>query len=344
MTTMTDQDAVLVALRRIIRATDQNSKRLGRSTGLTVPQIVLLRAIDSHPEATQGFLTGQVSLSPATVSTILDRLEERGLIHRTRNNRDKRMVNVSLSAEGRRLLAGAPQPLQEEFRARFNNLPAAQQHLIVQALDNVATMMDAHDIDAAPMLTLGNIPEQLPAGMGDVRLRPATAEDGAALHALVRICPPLDQNSMYCNLLQCAHFGDTAVVAERDGKLMGAITGYCPPGRDDTLFVWQVATHPDMRGKGLARQMLNHLLARDSLIAVRFLETTVTPDNKPSMALFTALARERGTSLVRSPLFERDRHFHGNHDTEWLLRIGPMSPRGAPVHPSHQAKEAVNGA
>ena len=94
---MNDQDAVLVALRQIIRATDQNSKRLGRSTGLTVPQIVLMRAIAAHPDATLGFLTGQVSLSQATVSTIVDRLEERGLIRRQRNARDKRVVNVALT-------------------------------------------------------------------------------------------------------------------------------------------------------------------------------------------------------------------------------------------------------
>lgn len=339
---MSDENAVLIALRRIIRATDQNSRRLGRSTGLTVPQIVLMRAIEAHPDATLGFLTGQVSLSQATVTTILDRLEERGLVRRQRNARDKRVVNVALTAEGRRLLGEAPLPLQEAFRERFAQLPAAQQALLVQALDRVAGMMGAGDIDAAPMLTLNAIPEQVPLTT-DLQLRAPTADDGPALHALVRACPPLDLNSRYCNLLQCTHFADTAAVAGRDGRLLGAVTGYRLPQRPDTLFIWQVAVHPEARGAGLARRLLDHLVQR--LPDVRRLETSVTAGNAPSAALFTAFARRRGAALVREPLFERERHLDNSQDTEWLLRIGPFAAAGG-TGLSHQpatAPEAIPG-
>lgn len=340
---MTRQDEVLVALRRIIRATDQNSKRLGRSTGLTVPQIVLMRAIAANPGATAGFLTAQVSLSQATVSTILDRLEERGLVTRQRNARDKRVVNVALTDAGLALLQQAPAPLQESFRARFDMLPGNQRQLIVQALDTVATMMGAGDLDAAPILTLGNIPEQLPSIASTALLRSPTADDGPALHALVRACPPLDENSRYCNLLQCTHFADTTVVAEHDGRLVGAITGYRLPARPDTLFVWQVATHPDARGEGLGRRMLAHLLARDSLHDVTHVETTVTAGNAPSAALFEAFARAHGCAVARSALFDRERHLGNSQDSEWLLRIGPLAagnrhgtPSPATSNPFHQ--------
>ena len=69
--------------------------------------------------------------------------------------------------------------------------------------------------------------------------RVPTASDGAALHQLVANCPPLDPNSFYCNLLQCSHFADTAVAVEYEGKLVGFISGYIPPGKPDTLFVWR---------------------------------------------------------------------------------------------------------
>lgn len=330
---MARQDEVLVALRRIIRATDQNSKRLGRDTGLTVPQIVLMRAIAANPGSTAGFLTGQVSLSQATVSTILDRLEERGLVTRQRNPRDKRVVNVALTDAGNALLQQAPAPLQESFRARFEMLPGNQRELIVQALDTVATMMGAGNLDAAPILTLGNIPEQLPSPASLATLRPPTADDGPALHALVRACPPLDENSRYCNLLQCTHFADTAVVAEHDGRMVGAITGYRLPARPDTLFVWQVATHPDARGHGLGKRMLAHLLARESLQDIKRLETTVTAGNAPSAALFDAFARSHGCTVTRTPLFDRERHLDNSQDSEWLLHIGPLSRSEGAVPP-----------
>lgn len=352
---MPDQDNVLVALRRIIRATDQNSKRLSRTTGLTIPQIVLMRAIAAHPGATLGFLTSQVSLSAATVTTILDRLEERELVVRSRGSQDKRVVNVALTAAGQRLLAEAPAPLQAHFQGRFRQLPPERRDQIVDALEAVAELMGAQDIDAAPILTLGNIPEQFPrqspvalkpaAATTSCNLRAPTADDGPAVHALVRICPPLDQNSLYANLLQCTHFRDTCVVAERGSEVVGFISGYLLPNRDNTLFVWQVAVHPAHRGQRLAQQMLDHLLARECCEQVRFLETTVTTGNTASAALFAALARSRNTTLTRELMFDRQRHLNGNHDSEWLLHIGPFAQAdGTGSHDPAPDQEAVPGA
>ena len=50
-------------------------------------------------------------------------------------------------------------------------------------------------------------------------LRKPESTDGAAIWELVRACKPLDENSMYCNIVQAEHFRDTCVVAELDGEL-----------------------------------------------------------------------------------------------------------------------------
>ena len=89
-------------------------------------------------------------------------------------------------------------------------------------------------------------------------LRTPRAEDGAAIWNLVRDCKPLDENSMYCNLIQCDHFRDTCVVAELNGQIAGWISAYVVPSDETrTLFVWQVAVAPAARGdervRGLAR-------------------------------------------------------------------------------------------
>ncbi|TGD73025.1 diaminobutyrate acetyltransferase [Mangrovimicrobium sediminis] len=157
-----------------------------------------------------------------------------------------------------------------------------------------------------------------------VVLRQPRPEDGAALHALIAACPPLDENSMYCNLLQCTHFAATTVVAERDGELVGAISGYLPPASPDTLFIWQVAVSAQARGEGLARRMLNHIVERESCAGVRFMETTVTDDNAASWALFESFAHHWHAPLQRSVMFERSAHFGDSHDTEFLARIGPL--------------------
>jgi L-2,4-diaminobutyric acid acetyltransferase len=328
---MSRSEEVLVALRKIIRATDQNSKRLNRQAGLTIPQTVLMNAIASHPGATLGDITQRISLSQATVSTIIDRLEERKLVERQRNQRDKRVVNVRLTEAGVLLLAKTPAPLQQVFVRHFDNLEQQQQGAIIDSLQAVATLFGATDVDAAPILTLGSIPEQLPgkvvAFQKDreiITFRPPTALDASDLQRLVRISPPLDQNSLYCNLLQCSHFSDTAIVAEQKGKVIGFITGYRMPTRPDTLFVWQVAVHSDARRQNLAIQMLEQLLTRLIPAGVSHVETTVTEDNHASAQLFIRLADRLATGATRSCLFEKQAHFHGQHDSEWLLRIGPF--------------------
>jgi L-2,4-diaminobutyric acid acetyltransferase len=157
-----------------------------------------------------------------------------------------------------------------------------------------------------------------------VSMRPPRAEDGPAVTALIGACPPLDPNSAYCNLLQCTHFAGTCVVAERNGQMVGWISGHRPPSDPSRFFVWQVAVHETARGEGLAGRMLDELLARPAARGVTHLVSTVTQDNAASWALFGGFARRRGLPLVRTPHFERDVHFAGAHDTEWQAEIGPF--------------------
>ncbi|WP_028238888.1 diaminobutyrate acetyltransferase [Stutzerimonas azotifigens] len=158
-----------------------------------------------------------------------------------------------------------------------------------------------------------------------VRLRRPNDGDGYNLHQLVARCQPLDTNSVYCNLLQCSDFADTAIAAEnRHGELVGFISGYCPPARPDTLFVWQVAVDASMRGQGLALRMLLALVERAAANGVRYLETTISPDNAASQALFKRAFARLGAGYRTRVLFSRARHFAGRHEDEVLYRAGPL--------------------
>jgi len=147
-------ESVLIALRRVIRATDLHSRNLIKTAGLTGPQLLLLRTIRDHGDDTIGELSSQISLSQATVTTILDRLERRGLVYRQRSTADKRKVHVHLTPAGIAALEHAPMPLQESFVRRFEKLHEWEQSMILSALQRVATMMDAQSIDAEPLLDL----------------------------------------------------------------------------------------------------------------------------------------------------------------------------------------------
>jgi DNA-binding MarR family transcriptional regulator len=157
---MSQVQDVLIALRRVIRATDMHSRHLAKTTGLTAPQILLLQSIQNRGQVTIGELAGDVSLSQATVTTILDRLEKRRLIYRERSVADKRKVHAFLTDAGVEMLKTAPVPLQAQFTRRFDNLQTWEQSMIVVALQRVAQMMDADTIDASPVLDVGPLDRQ----------------------------------------------------------------------------------------------------------------------------------------------------------------------------------------
>ena len=151
---------VLVSLRRVIRATDLHSKHLSKTAGLTAPQILLLQAIRDKGQVTIGELANEISLSQATVTTILDRMEKRNLVYRERSAQDKRKVHAFLTDEAFEKLKNAPTPLQEQFTRQFSDLQDWEQTMIIASLQRVAHMMDAQHIDASPVLDVGTLDRQ----------------------------------------------------------------------------------------------------------------------------------------------------------------------------------------
>nr|WP_207901937.1 diaminobutyrate acetyltransferase [Rhodovulum euryhalinum] len=148
-----------------------------------------------------------------------------------------------------------------------------------------------------------------------------TDADGPEVWALIRACKPLDENSLYCNLIQCDHFRDTCILAEIDGQVVGWISAYLVPSDPETLFVWQVAVSDRARGRGLGRKMLFELLDREACAGVMRLKTTITPDNAASWGLFRGLARRLGARLTDEPHYKREDHFEGRHATEHMVTI-----------------------
>ncbi|GAA4395481.1 diaminobutyrate acetyltransferase [Tsukamurella soli] len=161
-----------------------------------------------------------------------------------------------------------------------------------------------------------------------VSIRPPAISDGTRLWEIARDTAVLDLNSTYAYTLWCADFTETSCVAERDGEVVGFITGYIPPSRPDTIFIWQVAVDGTHRGLGIAGRMLNGLLDRLSPQGISRLETTITPSNKASDQLFRSVARARyGTLSVADHFDSSDispRSDPHGHEPERIYTITPV--------------------
>ncbi|ODS04834.1 MarR family winged helix-turn-helix transcriptional regulator [Vibrio scophthalmi] len=154
---MEKHEEVLVSLRQIIRAIDLHSKKLSKESGLTAPQLILMRSIRDLGEVTIKQLSNHTNMSQATATIILDRLQRNGLIERKRSETDKRKVHAVLTEQGKERLEQAPMPLQQSFINKYQQLEEWEQTLLLSSVQRLSMMMNAEDIDVAPVLELGSI-------------------------------------------------------------------------------------------------------------------------------------------------------------------------------------------
>ena len=155
---MQDQaEVALVALRRVLKATAGTVKAVALKTGLTASQLLVLQVLKTQGDTLTGDLAKAVDLKQATISILIDKLQENGLVERQRGETDRRRVWVRLTNKGREALENAPDLLQETFRARFRKLADWEQASITAALLRVVTLMDAEKIEASPILDVAGV-------------------------------------------------------------------------------------------------------------------------------------------------------------------------------------------
>lgn len=154
-------NATLRALRRILRASDQGGRRLASATGLTPSQLLVLQEIERRGETTPTLIASALHFGQATVTNIVDRLTAANYVTRQRGERDKRQILLRATEAGRATLDAAPDMLQDQFRSRFQALPSWEQAMILAALERLGEILDATDIDAAPLIDSGAIDRSL---------------------------------------------------------------------------------------------------------------------------------------------------------------------------------------
>jgi L-2,4-diaminobutyric acid acetyltransferase len=153
-----------------------------------------------------------------------------------------------------------------------------------------------------------------------IAYREPRLSDGARIHQMVLRAGTLDVNSAYLYFLLADHFHATCVLAESDSELAGFLTAYRLPDAPSTLFVWQVAVSPEMRGQGVASGLLQALETRSWFPDIRRVELTISPDNPASQGLFTRWANRLNQPIQKKPYLSTELlgADHQPEDTYWI--------------------------
>ena len=149
-----------------------------------------------------------------------------------------------------------------------------------------------------------------------------TKKNGSAVAILIQHCPPLDLNSTYHYLIQSYYFNQTCSVAFDGEKIVAFVSGFIKPTNKNCLFIWQVAIHEDYRGKGLGIELIEFLLNQNK--EVNTIETTITKNNIASRRMFQKIVEKYEARMSEEALFDKEKDFSNEHDSEMLITIGPI--------------------
>lgn len=147
----------LIALRRILRVTELNTRRLADQSELTTSQLLVMQHVAQTTKVLPSTIAKAVELKQATVTVLVNKLEEAGLVTRRRDTEDRRRVWIELTDAGQTALDRSPDLLQNRFEQGFDNLEVWEQAMIITTLERVAALLDAEEIEAAPVLDVGDL-------------------------------------------------------------------------------------------------------------------------------------------------------------------------------------------
>lgn len=129
-------------VRRLIQADEVHNKSLNRRFQVSQPQLSCILALDEYGPMSSSALARYILVQPSTMTGIIDRLEQKGLVARQRSNADRRVVTIELTELGRALAEHAPPPLPDSIIRGLKRLPSATTKKIVENLATLVSLLD----------------------------------------------------------------------------------------------------------------------------------------------------------------------------------------------------------
>lgn len=137
-------------IRKLMQSGAYYTKELNKKYNVSAPQIAcLLALLESGPMALSQ-VAKKIMVNSSTLTGIIDRLELKGLVVRTRTSLDRRVITIELTEEGRKLARNAPPPIQMKIVEGLKQLSEEEREQIIQALEKLAGMIDSQELGPAP--------------------------------------------------------------------------------------------------------------------------------------------------------------------------------------------------
>ena len=157
MSAMTNSETTVTPLTELRRAFGEllaaerrlRSRDRGAPGELTFAQTIALITIDRQGPTTAGDIARSSGLNPASITAMLDQLEEKQIVARTRSAQDRRVVEVALTEQGQRLLEKRRAVWESKWERVFADADAEELRAATTAMRRVTAMLDSLPEDPA---------------------------------------------------------------------------------------------------------------------------------------------------------------------------------------------------
>jgi DNA-binding MarR family transcriptional regulator len=137
-------------IRKLMQAGAYYTKELNKKYNVSAPQVACLLALLEDGPMALSQIARKIMVNSSTLTGIIDRLEQKALVTRTRTSLDRRVITIELTEEGRRVAENAPPPIQLKIVEGLKQLDEGEREQIIQALSKLAEMIDSKELGPAP--------------------------------------------------------------------------------------------------------------------------------------------------------------------------------------------------
>jgi len=138
---------VIYLIRRLMQAGEVYTQELNKKYQVSAPQVNYLLSLYENGPLPLSQVAKHIMVKSSTVTGIVDRLEQKGLVRRVRNSPDRRMIIIELTEAGNALAQHAPPPIQRKIVDGLKRLPASEAEKIVDGLNMLTHMLDVQDLE-----------------------------------------------------------------------------------------------------------------------------------------------------------------------------------------------------
>lgn len=143
---------VMDCIRYIFKAIRVSSSQFEKAVGLSAAQIFVLRKVAEEPGLSINDLAARTTTHQSSVSVVVKKLEDRGLVIRSTSSEDSRRINVTVTDEGKKMLEIIPSTIPEQMVAALEGMNPEKTQQLSALMREFVVSAGIADINApAPM-------------------------------------------------------------------------------------------------------------------------------------------------------------------------------------------------